>query len=226
MQKTGWMASAKWDFFWIHSALWLPILYFILYTFTPYLSISLAVIYVMLWMTHRLGSIFVSFGLNEFRHLIKTHPFRFVFSQLFIFTLVFAFIFMPRSILPLSFMERLSLLFVTRFYTSRLHYSFQHFGVLNLYHMPNAESGKNPMRTLEKYFSVFVGLFLYTYTIIVALTHPSIMKNSLESIFLPYRWPIGVVFLVILLGMGGYLLKVELRKKIYFIPKSPTSLAF
>ena len=72
-----WVRSPAWDFFWLHSALWLGLIIFVLRE-QPVLEIFYMVGMFLFWISHRFSSFYIAWCTRSYRRLCSSQPWRFM----------------------------------------------------------------------------------------------------------------------------------------------------
>mgnify|MGYP001361454953 CR=1 FL=1 len=115
INKYCWVRSPTWDFFWLHSGLWLGVLIF-LFSDQHALEIFYMVGVFLFWISHRFSSFYIAWGTRSYSKIISSQPLRFVIFPSIIVLCVFVFLFLPENVLPVSVPVRIFGLLVLDFF--------------------------------------------------------------------------------------------------------------
>lgn len=113
------------------SGFWIPTLFLLL----PLERAKPLVIAItlLLWMGHRIASLYLGFCVGEYREVLRERRRYFLAFPLVLFCLLAAFLLVPQSVVPLSLTSRFFWLFFLDYFLSLYHFSAQHYGVLSVY---------------------------------------------------------------------------------------------
>ena len=147
-----WIDSAPWDLAWIQCGFWLAACHVTLLPRPGAFAAAYALAFLAFWMSHRVGTVLISFGLREYRALAAAQPVRFAFLPAAWFVFAFAVIFAPASVVEASLERRLLFLLIIRFGYNAFHFGAQHYGVLSLYRLRAGQDPGSASKGLEKAF--------------------------------------------------------------------------
>jgi hypothetical protein len=172
--RSPWIESAAWDLGWIHCGFWLAALHALLLKRATGFAAWYAFAFLAFWMSHRAGTVFISFGLREYRALLAAQRARFLDLPAAWFLLAFAVLFAPPAWLPLSPTDRLGALILIRFGCDALHFGGQHYGVLSLYRLRARQDPRSPFKAAEKAFCFAAAL--------VSMVAPAVLRLALPAL--------------------------------------------
>ncbi len=101
VDKYCWVRSPAWDFFWLHSALWLGLIIFV-FSEQPLLEIFYMVGMFLFWISHRFSSFYIAWCTRSYRSVRSSQPWRYVIFPVIIVFSVFVLLFLPKNVLPVS----------------------------------------------------------------------------------------------------------------------------
>lgn len=157
---SSWVRGARWDGFWLLSAVWLvPIVLWLSYGQADPEASAVADLYLVLtacfWIGHRVSSVYLAWGTPAYRPLVRAHPVRFVVLPLAVTAACFAVLLPADDALPWSREERFIWLAILDYGLAAQHFAAQHFGVLSLYRA--RVGGDARTRGLDRLFALGVG---------------------------------------------------------------------
>ena len=101
LNKNCWVRSPVWDIFWLHSGLWLGLLVFG-FSNQPALEMFYMAGVFLFWISHRFSSFYIAWGTGSYSTVRKSHPLRYVIFPVMLVLSVFAFLFVPETVFPVS----------------------------------------------------------------------------------------------------------------------------
>lgn len=161
-RATPWIRGPLWDGFWILSGLWLaPVLWWLSDgTENPFTSPAdrlYLVLTACFWIGHRVGSSYLAYCTSAYRPLVKAHRVRFVVVPVVVAVLVFLFVLLPESVLPVPRVTRLVGLAIADYVFVSYHFAAQHYGVMSLYRVRGGEARSPGTRRRDRLFALGVG---------------------------------------------------------------------
>lgn len=157
-----WIHGRLWDAVWIHSALWLLPLAFLLSSGynglgnSPF-DVLIFALTALFWLAHRFGSTWLAYATTAYHPLVRTEPLRFVVMPIAITVVCFAIMLPADHALPLTRAERVIALATIDFVFVTWHFAAQHFGILSLYRMRAGRSKHRWTRRVDRLFTLVVG---------------------------------------------------------------------
>jgi hypothetical protein len=221
MSASAWLDAPHRDALWFLSGLWLPFLFLVLPT--PVLHSLMIPLTLGLWIAHRLSSLYLALCLPEYRPLIQARRHYFFGVPLLLLLGFGAFVFCPKSLLPLSRMERFLALAMADYGFSLYHFAMQHYGVLALYRSrPGCGRATPALKRRERWLCLTVsGLF----SLILEACSGELRFGPLGlPALLPPGWPLQT--LKGLLTMGVVLIWVLTLRDYRRQAQSPGSLLY
>ncbi len=195
-----WVRSPTWDFFWLHSGLWLGLVIFA-FSNQPALEMFYMVGVFLFWISHRFSSFYIAWGTCSYRSVRSSQPWRFVILPVIIVLSVFVYLFLPENVLPVSVPVRIFGLLVLDFFWGMHHFAAQHYGILSLFRHRGNHSTANSFKLTDRFFCWGTGFVLVLFA---ELLHGASFLQQ-EQIFptMPYDWEIE--FIPIILSSGTIL---------------------
>lgn len=176
-----WLRSAYWDGFWMLSGIWLLVILAVYNSAPRILRLIFIILTLILGIAHRFATSFNAFCNPAYRPLLLRQYPRFVLLPIAIFLAVFAFVFMPLSVIPLGLMVKAQILATIFFLYNTFHVGIQHYGVISIYRMRSRQDLSGGFKKYEKLFCLAVG------SVLVALAQvghgAKVVKDSIL-----YRW--------------------------------------
>ena len=159
INKNYWVQSPLWDFFWLHSAVWLGLLIFA-FRNQPALEIFYMAGVFLLWISHRISSFYIAWGTRSYSSVRASHPWRFVIFPALLVLSVFVLLFIPENVLPVSVPVRILGLMLLDFFWGMHHFAAQHYGILRLLELRANPSNAHSSRLNDRLFCWVIGFFL------------------------------------------------------------------
>lgn len=136
--SSAWLRGPLWDVVWLHGALWLaPLALWLVYANVSPGADPLDLLYfgltALFWIGHRLSSVWLAYGTEAYRPLLRAQPLRFVALPLAVAAACFAWFLPPDGALPWTRAERLVALAILDYALVTHHFAAQHFGALSLH---------------------------------------------------------------------------------------------
>lgn len=158
----GWLRGPIWDGIWMQSALWLtPLALLLASGHGDARAGALDALYfgitALFWIGHRLGSVWLAYGTEAYRPLLRAEPVRFVVLPLLVTAACFAIFLPPDTALPVTRLQRFIGLAILDYAASTWHFGAQHFGALSLYRARSAEARCQSTRRRDRLFALGVG---------------------------------------------------------------------
>ena len=200
INKYCWVRSPTWDFFWLHSGLWLGLIVFA-FREQPSLEMFYMVGMFLFWISHRFSSFYIAWGTGSYRTVRTSQPLRYVIFPAMLVLSVFVLLFIPETVLPVSVPVRILGLLLLDFFWGMHHFAAQHYGMLSLFrHRANPLSA-NSFKLLDRFFCWGTGFVL---VLVAEILHGASFLQQ-EQIFpaMPYDWEIE--FIPIILSSGTIL---------------------
>ena len=195
-----WVRSPTWDFFWLHSGIWLGL---IIFAFSE--ESSLEMFYMagmfLFWISHRFSSFYIAWGTCSYSSVRSSQPWRFVIFPAIIVLSVFVLLFLPENVLPVSVPVRIFGLLVLDFFWGMHHFAAQHYGMLSLFrHRANPLNARS-FQLLDRFFCWGTGFVL---VLVAEILHGvSFLQQEQILPAMPYDWEIE--FIPIILNSGTIL---------------------
>ena len=192
-----WVRSPTWDFFWLHSGLWLGLIIFA-FREQPSLEMFYMVGIFLFWISHRFSSFYIAWGTCSYSSVRSSQPWRFVISPVIIVLSVFVFLFLPENFLPVSVPVRIFGLLVLDFFWGMHHFAAQHYGMLSLFrHRANPLNARS-FQLLDRFFCWGTGFVL---VLVAEILHGvSFLQQEQILPAMPYDWEIEIIPIVLRSG--------------------------
>ena len=127
-----WVRSPAWDIFWLHSGVWLGLLIFA-FSSQPALEIFYMAGVFLFWISHRFSSFYIAWGSRSYSNVRASQRLRYVIFPAMLVLSVFAFLFIPETVFPVSIPVRIFGLLLLDFFWGMHHFAAQHYGMLRLF---------------------------------------------------------------------------------------------
>ena len=101
LNKNCWVRSPAWDIFWLHSGVWLGLLIFA-FSSQPALEMFYIVGVFLFWISHRFSSFYIAWGTGSYSTVRASQPWRYGIFPAILVLGVFAFLFIPKTVFPVS----------------------------------------------------------------------------------------------------------------------------
>ena len=200
INKYCWIRSPTWDFFWLHSGLWLGL---IIFSFRghPSLEMFYMVGMFLFWISHRFSSFYIAWCTRSYSRVRSSQPWRFVIFPAIIVLSVFVLLFLPENVLPVSVPVRIFGLLVLDFFWGMHHFAAQHYGMLSLFRHRANHLNAHSFKLLDRFFCWGTAFVLVLFA---ELLHGASFLQQ-EKIFpaMSYDWKIE--FIPIILSSGTIL---------------------
>ncbi|MBS1256733.1 MAG: hypothetical protein MAG581_02559 [Deltaproteobacteria bacterium] len=192
-----WVRSPAWDLFWLHSGVWLGLLFFT-FSHQPALEMFYIAGVFLFWIAHRFSSFYLAWGTRAYRNVCANQPWRFVFFPLILGISVIVVLLMPETVLPVSVPLRILGLLLLDFIWGMHHFAAQHYGMLRLFHhRSNPETATSSNRQ-DRFFCWGAGFLL---VLIAELLHgTSFLQEKQILPLLSMDWGNEVIPLILRLG--------------------------
>ncbi len=132
LSKNYWVRSPAWDFFWLHSGLWLGLIIFG-FSNQPKLETFYMVGVFLFWISHRFSSFYIAWFTKTYRTVRASQPWRFVIFPIIFVLGLFVLLFIPESVFPVPVPSRILGLLLLDFFWGMHHFAAQHYGILRLF---------------------------------------------------------------------------------------------
>jgi hypothetical protein len=210
--SSPWIESAPWDLGWIHCGFGLAALHAWLLRSPSGFAAWYAFAFLAFWMTHRAGTVFITFGLPEYRALIAAQRTRFVDLPAAWFAFAFGVLFAPTAWLPFGPGDRLRGLVLIRFGYDALHFGGQHYGVVSLYRLRGGQDPRSRFKTVEKAFCLSAA--------IVSMILPALFRYALPALDPGYSGASGALWASAAFGaFAAFMAAAELAGRRASAPK-------
>ena len=117
-----WIRSPAWDFFWLHSGVWLGLLIFA-FRSQPALEMFYIAGVFLFWISHRFSSFYLAWGTQSYSTVRSSQPWRYVIFPAILVLSVFAFLFIPETFFPVSVPVRILGLLLLDFFWGMHHFA-------------------------------------------------------------------------------------------------------
>ena len=192
-----WVRSPTWDFFWLHSGLWLGLIIFA-FRGHPSLEMFYMVGMFLFWISHRFSSFYIAWCTRSYSSLRSSQPWRFVIIPAIIVLSVFVFLFLPENFLPVSVPVRIFGLLVLDFFWGMHHFAAQHYGMLSLFrHRANPLNARS-FQLLDRFFCWGTGFVL---VLVAEILHgASFLQQEQILPAMQYDWEIEIIPTILRFG--------------------------
>ena len=224
-----WVHGRAWDGVWLHSALWLAPLGFLLaygYEDPGQSPLDLLVfgLTALFWIGHRLGSAWLAYATTAYRPLLRADPLRFVIIPIAIGAGCFAILLPGDDAMAFARGDRVLALAMVDFVLVTYHFAAQHFGVLSLYRIRSGRTADARTRSLDRFFALGVGGALVV--VAEALARTSLFQDVWVGSWLEPEWIDGAadtlraVATVVVIALTTVLLVAEARAPSASLPRA------
>lgn len=155
-QTGGWLRAPGWDAFWLLSGLWLLPVVLVLDAIEQLESFFVAGT-LLFWLTHRFSTPWFAYTSVTYRPLLRSQPGRFVVLPVLVTAMVFLWLSVPQTWLPLSLQERLLCLAGIDYAWALYHFAIQHYGVLRLYELQMSRRVSPQEKRRERWLCLGIG---------------------------------------------------------------------
>ncbi len=222
-----WLKSPMWDACWMFSGFWLLIVVVVLQG-----SVTIKPVYLVfvfgVWLAHRFMTTYLVFSLPVFRRLIYKEKIRFFCAPLLTVVATFSFLFMPESVIGISALARLMLLWTVDYFLNLYHFSVQHYGVTCIYESKSCSSSTKNQKAIGKIFFLILGVFFIMLAEIVQgvfffeeSLKLYITNYSAINVFFPFIKAVCIVVVsllfLVMIAMQWRLRDVHWIKSAYFL---------
>ena len=162
LAPSPWVRGPAWDGVWMLSALWLaPLALWLARGHADAESSPLDSLYfgltALFWIGHRLCSMWLAYGTEAYRPLLRAQPVRFVVVPLLVTAGCFG-VFLPSdAAVPWTRAERVVGLAILDYALVTYHFAVQHFGALSLYRARAGREACVQTRRMDRLFALGVG---------------------------------------------------------------------
>ncbi len=151
-----WLRSPAWDSTWLLCGIWLLGLGLAIKGTAAFEKAYIGFV-IVFWIAHRFSTVYLAFASPSYRGLIRLQRLRFLVAPVAIAALVFGFLFVPASVLPLSLGARVVLLMLLDYFFNLHHFAAQHYGVLSIYRLRAGQDPASRTKVFEKIYCLWVG---------------------------------------------------------------------
>ena len=192
-----WIRSPAWDFFWLHSGVWLGLLIF---TFSSHPALEMFYIagVFLFWISHRFSSFYLAWGTQSYSTVRASQPWRYVIFPAILVLSVFVLLFIPETVFPVSVPVRILGLLLLDFFWGMHHFAAQHYGMLRLFQHRANPSTANSSHLHDRLFCWGTGFIL---VLIAELLHgASFLQQKQILPAMPYDWGNEIIPIILRLG--------------------------
>ena len=198
-----WVRSPAWDIFWLHSGVWLGLLIFA-FSSQPALEMFYMAGVFLFWISHRFSSFYIAWGTWSYSTVRASQPWRYVIIPVILVLSVFAFLFIPETVFPVSVPVRILGLLLLDFFWGMHHFAAQHYGMLRLFQYRANPSTAHSSHLHDRLFCWGTGFVL---VLIAELLHGvSFLQQKQILPAIPHDW--GNEIIPIILRSGTLLVLV------------------
>ena len=197
LNKNCWVRSPAWDIFWLHSGVWLGLLIFA-FSSQPALEMFYMAGVFLLWISHRFSSFYIAWGTGSYSTVRASQPWRYVIFPAIIVLGVFAFLFIPKTVFPVSVPVRILGLLLLDFFWGMHHFAAQHYGMLRLFQYRANPSIAHSSHLHDRLFCWGAGLVL---VLIAELLHgASFLQQKQILPAMPHDWGNEIIPIILRSG--------------------------
>ena len=169
----------------MHSSVWLGLLIFA-FSSQPALEIFYMFGVFLFWISHRFSSFYIAWGTGSYSTVRKSHPLRYVIFPAMLVLSVFAFLFVPETVFPVSVPVRILGLLLLDFFWGMHHFASQHYGMLRLFQYRANPSTAHSSHLHDRLFCWGTGFVL---VLIAELLHgASFLQQKQILPAMPHDW--------------------------------------
>ena len=197
LNKNCWVRSPAWDIFWLHSGLWLGLLVFA-FSSQPALEIFYMAGVFLFWISHRFSSFYIAWGTRSYSTLRTSQPLRYVIFPAMLVLSVFAFLFIPETVFPVSVPVRILGLLLLDFFWGMHHFASQHYGMLRLFQYRGNPSTAGSSHLQDRLYCWGTGFVL---VLIAELLHgASFLQQKQILPAIPHEWGNEIIPIILRSG--------------------------